>query len=116
MALHEDFIQHLKNIFLPSQIIMEGEDLTTYGRDQTEDLFFLPEIVVKPKNVDEISAVLRLCNDFRVPVTVRGAGTGLAGGALPVHKGLVLSMEKFNNILNIDEENFCDNARFGRNL
>lgn len=105
MALHEDFIQHLKNIFLPSQIIMEGEDLTTYGRDQTEDLFFLPEIVVKPKNVDEISAVLRLCNDFRVPVTVRGAGTGLAGGALPVHKGLVLSMEKFNNILNIDEEN-----------
>ena len=105
MALHQDFIEHLQNMFLPSRIILGGEDLHIYGKDQTEDLFFQPDVVVKPENIEEISAILRLCNDFKVPVTVRGAGTGLAGGALPVKKGLVLSMEKFNKILTIDEKN-----------
>lgn len=105
MAIHQDFFQHLQSMFLASHLITEGEDLATYGKDQTEDLFFQPDVVVKPENTEEISAVLRLCNDFHVPVTVRGAGTGLSGGALPVKNGLVLSMEKFDKILTIDEEN-----------
>jgi glycolate oxidase len=105
MTLNPLFVEHLKNMFLPSRIIIKGEDLKPYGKDQTEDLFFLPDLVVKPESVEEISATLRLCNDFGVPVTVRGAGTGLAGAALPTHGGLVLSMEKFNKILNIDEDN-----------
>ncbi len=53
----------------------------------------------------EISRILKLCNDHTIPVTPRGGGTGLSGGALPIKKGVVLSMERFNKILNIDELN-----------
>jgi glycolate oxidase len=76
-----------------------------YGHDHTEDLLFLPEIVVKPANTTEVAAILKYCNDQRMPVTVRGAGTGLSGGALPVHGGVLLSMERFNRIIEIDEKN-----------
>ena len=76
-----------------------------YGRDHTEDLHFEPDAVLKPGTVAEVSAILRLCHAARVPVTARGAGTGLSGGALPVHKGVVLSMERFNKIIQIDERN-----------
>ena len=76
-----------------------------YGHDKTEDYFFLPDLVVKPGTVDEVSAILRLCNTHRIPATPRGAGTGLAGSALPVKRGVVISMERFNRILNIDELN-----------
>jgi glycolate oxidase len=105
MLFQKNFIEHLKNMFLPSRLILEGEDLAVYSKDQTEDLVFMPDVVVKPESVEEVSAVLRLCNDYKVPVTVRGAGTGLAGGALAVEGGLVLSMERFNKILDIDEKN-----------
>ena len=59
-----------------------------------------------PREVDQISNLLRYCNQARIPVTVRGAGTGLSGGALPIHQGIVLDMQRFNKILNIDTENF----------
>lgn len=76
-----------------------------YGHDETEDFVFLPEAVVIPNTVDEISQLMRLCNQHKIPVTPRGAGTGLAGGALPICGGVLLSMERFNKILNIDEQN-----------
>lgn len=86
-------------------VFTENEKLIHYGSDETEDLVFKPEVVVKPDTVQKISAVLKHCNENNIPVTTRGAGTGLSGGALPVKGGVVLSMEKFNKILNIDERN-----------
>ena len=80
--------------------------LQAHGHDETENLLFLPEVVAFPANTAEVSALLRLCNEASVPVTVRGAGTGLAGGALPVCGGLVLSMKRFDKILEIDARNF----------
>ena len=80
--------------------------LEIYSKDNTEKLSFLPQIVVKPKDKYEISEVLSFANEFRIPVTPRGAGTGLSGGALPVKKGIVLSVERMNKILNIDKKNF----------
>lgn len=76
-----------------------------YGHDKTEDYFFLPDIVLKPRTPEEISEILKICNAHRIPVTPRGAGTGLSGGALPVRKGVIISMERFNKILQIDELN-----------
>lgn len=76
-----------------------------YSHDKTEDYSFLPDIVLKPGTPEEISKIMTLCNEHRIPVTPRGAGTGLSGGALPLQKGIVLSMERFNKILNIDELN-----------
>ncbi|WP_426490565.1 FAD-binding oxidoreductase [Hymenobacter sp. 102] len=83
----------------------EADVYADYGRDHTEDLQFVPEVVVRPGNAEEISRIVRLCHEHRIPVTARGAGTGLSGGALPVHQGVVLSTERLNRILHIDERN-----------
>ena len=76
-----------------------------YGHDHTEDLHYAPDAVLRPGTAEEVSQILRLCHEHHVPVTARGAGTGLSGGALPVHQGVVLSMERFNKIIDIDERN-----------
>jgi glycolate oxidase len=76
-----------------------------YGRDHTEDFHFAPDMVLRPGSAEEIGAIMRLCHEHRLPVTPRGAGTGLSGGALPVHRGVVLSTERLNRILAIDERN-----------
>jgi glycolate oxidase len=69
-------------------------------------LSFPPEVVVKPANAEEISKIFRLANEHLIPVTPRGGGTGLSGGALAVHGGICLSMVRMNKILEIDEKNF----------
>jgi glycolate oxidase len=86
-------------------VLLDNESLTRYGQDQTEHLLFLPDVVIKPRTPEEISAILALCNKHRIPVTARGAGTGLSGGALPHRGGVLLSMERLNSILEIDERN-----------
>lgn len=86
-------------------VSVRAEDLTKYSHDETEDLRFPPHIVAKPENVEQISAIMRYCNAENIPVTPAGARTGLSGGALPVKGGVLLSMEKFNKIIKIDENN-----------
>ena len=81
------------------------DNLKEYSHDETEDLSFLPEVVLKPISPEEVSKILAYCNANRIAVTPSGARTGLSGGALPIHKGVALSMEKFNKILHIDEKN-----------
>ncbi len=86
-------------------VSVDPEILTRYGSDETEDLCFPPQVVVKPENTAQVSAILKHCHAEHIAVTPRGAGTGLSGGALPVHGGVVLSMERFNKIIEIDELN-----------
>jgi glycolate oxidase len=86
-------------------VLADDESLERYGQDETEDLVYRPAVVLKPADTQAISAVLSYCNTHRIPVTPRGAGTGLSGGALPIHGGVLLSMERFNRILEIDERN-----------
>jgi glycolate oxidase len=78
------------------------EDASTDGlkRDRRR-----PDVVVSPGTAAEVAAVLRACNDARVPVVPRGAGTGYSGGSVPIRGGVVLSMSRFTRILEIDEEN-----------
>jgi glycolate oxidase len=94
-----------RKILGPEQVLSDKDNLLNYGHDQTEDLNFPPEIVLKPHTAGEISAILKLCNEHKIPVTPRGAGTGLSGAALPIYGGVLLSMERFNKILEIDERN-----------
>jgi len=84
---------------------MDEETLRDYGHDETEHLSYLPEIVLKPRTAEEVSAILRICNEHRIPVTPRGAGTGLSGGALPQLGGVLISTERMNTIVEIDERN-----------
>lgn len=88
-----------------AEFVVQGAATEDYGRDKTEDYFFAPDVVIKPRTTEEISQLLVLCSQHNIPVTPRGAGTGLSGGALPVNHGVVLSMERFNKILHIDELN-----------
>ncbi|MFZ9718293.1 MAG: FAD-binding oxidoreductase [Chitinophagaceae bacterium] len=103
--LTPELINQLKEILGASQVFSDNETLDAYAHDETENLHFLPEVVVKPATTDQISAVMRLCNAHRIPVTPRGAGTGLSGGALPQFGGVLMSTEKLNRILHIDERN-----------
>jgi glycolate oxidase len=98
-------IHRLTEIVGDQYIFSDSETLHDYGQDQTEHLLYLPEIVVKPRTAEEIAAILRLCNEHLIPVTPRGGGTGLSGGAIPYAGGVVLSTERLNTILEIDERN-----------
>lgn len=98
-------VKKLQEITGEQFVLVDSENLKNYGHDETEDLIFLPEVVVKPRTAKEISEILKLANTELIPVTPRGAGTGLSGGALPIHSGIILSMERFNQILQIDERN-----------
>lgn len=86
-------------------VIIDPEKRHPYAHDETEDFSFLPDVVLKPGSTDEVSRIMKLCNQHIIPVTPRGGGTGLSGGAIPVQRGVVLSMERFNNIISIDELN-----------
>jgi glycolate oxidase len=68
-------------------------------------LRYLPDVVVKPGTTEEISQLLKLCNRYKIPVTPRGGGTGLSGGALPHLGGILLSVERLNKIIHIDQRN-----------
>jgi glycolate oxidase len=95
----------LKAIVGAQYVLADEESLAHYAHDETETLHFPPDVVVKPRTAEEISRIMRLCNQHRIPVTPRGAGTGLSGGALPHLGGVLLSTERMNSILHIDERN-----------
>lgn len=105
VSVSHSIIDSLKTILGKEFVFYDVESLQHYGHDETEDLHFEPEVVVKPRTAEEISAILKLANKELIPVTPRGAGTGLSGGALPVHGGIVVSMERLNSIIEIDERN-----------
>jgi len=101
-----DDVSFFKSVCGEANVLCSGdENFERYGSDETENLRHLPDVVVKPTSPEQIAQLLRHCNRQSIPVTTRGAGTGLSGGALPIHGGLVVSMERFNKILEIDEAN-----------
>ena len=101
-----NWIESLEKIIGKEIIFTDPEILSNYASDYTEDISCLPHVVIKPNTTSDISKVLAFCNEHKIPVTPRGAGTGLSGGSIPVKGGISLSMEKFDRILEIDEENF----------
>jgi glycolate oxidase len=99
------YIAAFKKIAGDEFVLTDKDSLINYSHDETETLSFLPEIVIKPRTAEEVSEILTICNKERIPVTPRGAGTGLSGGALPHLGGVLLSTERMNAILEVDERN-----------
>ncbi len=97
--------EKLKLIVGSEYILADEESILHYGHDETEILQYYPELVLKPASTNEIAAILQLCNANKIHVTPRGAGTGLSGGALPHLGGVVISTERLNKIIQIDERN-----------
>ncbi|RCL73296.1 MAG: FAD-binding protein [Flavobacteriales bacterium] len=87
------------------RMLLDKEQIAEYAHDETEDLQFYPAVVLKPINSQEISQTLEYCYNKGIPVTPSGARTGLSGGSLPVLGGVLLSCEKLNRIIEIDEKN-----------
>jgi glycolate oxidase len=98
-------IQAFNAIAGDQYVVVDEESLQNYAHDETEHLHFLPNVVIKPRSANEVSEIFKICNANKIPVTPRGAGTGLAGGALPHLGGVVISTERMNSILEIDERN-----------
>jgi glycolate oxidase len=103
--ISKEVLGQFKSIVGGQYILTDEESLANYGHDETENLVFLPDVVIKVRTAEEVSAIMRICNRERIPVTPRGAGTGLSGGALPHLGGVLLSTERMNSILEIDERN-----------
>ncbi|MDO7613487.1 MAG: FAD-binding protein, partial [Crocinitomicaceae bacterium] len=86
-------------------MITDKEFMSNYAQDETEDLIYYPAVVVIPISTREISKTLKYCYENGIPVTPAGARTGLSGGSLPIFGGVLLSSEKLNRIIEIDEKN-----------
>jgi len=98
-------LRELAGIVGPAHCLTDADTLALYSRDETEDLSFPPEVVVRPSSTEEVAAIMKVAARERIPVTPRGAGTGLSGGALPVLGGISLSLERMNRIVEIDAGN-----------
>lgn len=103
--LTAEHIEAFKRIVGAEWVLLDEEFLNQYGHDETEHLLFLPEVVVRPRTAEEVSAIMKICNQHKIPVTPRGAGTGLSGGALPHLGGVLISTDRMNSIISIDERN-----------
>ncbi len=103
--LKPSVVKELKNIVGAGNLYTSPEDLVVYSYDATR-VESLPWAVARPADAQEVSRIIKLANRERFPVVPRGAGTGMSGGSVPVRGGLVLSLERMNRILEIDEDNF----------
>ena len=100
------FIKKLTALAGSHAVFTDADMLDKHARDFTKDLYFLPEVVVKPSHTEGVSKIMALCHKHRIPVTVQGARSGLTGSGLAVHGGVALSMERFDKILEIDDKNY----------
>ena len=98
----------LRQIVGERHVIFDNPDaLEPFSHDEIPDRHYahMPEAVVRPRSAEEIAAILKLANREMVPVTPRGAGSGLSGGAVPIRGGIVLLVDRMNSILEVDESN-----------
>ena len=103
--LHPEIIKELEKIVGSDYLFLDEETRNHYGHDETEDYVFPPNVVLKPANAQEVSEIIKVANTHKIPVTPIGGRTGLSGGALSIHQGIGLAMDRFNKILEIDELN-----------
>lgn len=103
-SLNQEMLAELQEALGAEYVLTDADKLDQYKTDEETDarMFHLPEAVVLPGSTEEVAAVVKLCNKYNVPVTVRGGGTSLADGAIPVCGGIVLLMERMNKILEMD--------------
>ena len=94
----------LRDIVGERGVLADAERIEAYGHDETstDEYGHLPEVVVLPTTSEQVAQVVKLANRARIPITPRGAGSGLSGGAIPVFGGILLSLEKLNRLLELD--------------
>jgi glycolate oxidase len=106
-AVDSEILEELRRAVGAKFVLVDEERMEAYSHDETsaEEYGRMPEAVVLPGKTEEVAEVVKIANRFRVPVTPRGAGSGLSGGAIPQYGGILLSLERMNRLLEIDEAN-----------
>ena len=103
----EYIFKNLAKIINPENVLSHADDIKPYETDALAAYTQTPLAVVMPENTEEVSNILKFCHKENIKVVPRGAGTGLSGGALPLNDAILLSLGKFNKIIEIDFENKC---------
>jgi glycolate oxidase len=104
--LETKVISQLQKIAGKGAVLTSKEDLNAYSYDGTTTWVHLPDVVVLPTTTEQVSQILKLANENKVPVTPRGAGTNVSGGSIPIKGGIVLCTARMNKILDINKTNF----------
>ncbi|MDR2701522.1 MAG: FAD-binding protein [Spirochaetaceae bacterium] len=97
----------LRDICGKGSVFTDEEKTEAYSHDETDAAEYgrSPEVVVLPDSTEQVAQIVKLANKERIPITPRGAGSGLSGGAIPWFGGIVISLEKMNKLLELDKEN-----------
>ncbi len=105
--IDSDIRKRLAEIVGAAHLLSDPEKMVDYGHDEfsQREIARLPDVVIKPASAEEVSLVMRLADEKRIPVTPRGGATGLCGGCVPIHGGIVLSLERMNRLLEVDVKN-----------
>jgi len=111
--INESVLVELQNIAGKEDVLTAREILKTYSYDGTSTWTHEPDVVVFPRTAQEISAIMKLANTHKIPVTPRGGGTNVSGGSIPIQGGIVLCTTKMDKILKIDKENFTATVESG---
>ena len=105
--LTEKIINQLTEIMGEDNILINKEEMGDYLCDEMSiPKNYFPDVIVRPKNTVEIAQIMKLADKEKIPVTPRGSGTGLCGGAVAIYGGILLSLEYMNKIIEVDEDNF----------
>ena len=113
MSLSSSIFGKLRKIVGDKGLLTSPVELAAYSFDGTTDCRGLPEAVVFPVTADQVAAIMRLANDGEIPVTVRGAGTNVSGGSVPMSGGIVLCTTRMNKIIDLDRANFTVTTQVG---
>ncbi|HEX7959258.1 MAG TPA: FAD-linked oxidase C-terminal domain-containing protein [Terriglobales bacterium] len=100
-----EILSEFRQILGKDGLICEADQLRTYECDALTNFRVVPKAVLLPSTTEQVQAILRICHRERIPFVARGSGTGLSGGALPVDKGIVISLTRMNRILELDIAN-----------
>jgi glycolate oxidase len=104
-GLQQDVIKRLEDIVGETHVLRDELSLEKYSKDETLGLQAFPDVVVRVRSADEVSKVILLAGEHSIPVTPRGLGTSLSGGSVPINGGIVLSLERMDQLLEIDQDN-----------
>jgi glycolate oxidase len=111
--LSNEIKEKIKSIVSKENYSDSQTELLSYSYDSTPNMQSMPEAVVSPRNTKEMSELVKICNEYKVPIVPRGSGTNLCGGTCPIKGGIIVLFKHFNQILEIDEENLTATVQPG---
>lgn len=103
--MNQEYMDDIKAMFPPERVLIGEEISEDYGHDELGDVFSMPEILIKAVSTEEVANIMKYASGHDIPVAVRGAGTGLVGGAVATHGGIMIETTGMNHILELDREN-----------